>query len=157
VTVDVTPLLDGFCADGALTVPVGRPRPAARRAPARRRPLPGRGRGRRVAGARRSAIGAATERTARAHGATVYRELQGHGIGRTMHEPPGVPNVHVPRLRRELRDGLVLAVEPMLGLGGPELVVRDDGWTIATADGRWPPTWSTRSSWPPGRPLVLTA
>jgi methionyl aminopeptidase len=72
---------------------------------------------------------AATERTAKAAGATVY------GVGRTMHEPPSAPNVFAPHLRRPLNEGLVLAIEPMIGLGTPELVVRDDGWTIATADG----------------------
>ena len=66
---------------------------------------------------------------------TVYPDLVGHGVGRTMHEPPQVPNVFAPRLNRKLNEGLVLAIEPMIGLGRKELVLRDDGWTIATADG----------------------
>jgi methionyl aminopeptidase len=66
---------------------------------------------------------------------TVYPELCGHGVGRTMHEAPSVPNIDLPGLRGSLGDGLVLAIEPMIGLGRPELVVRDDGWTVATADG----------------------
>jgi methionyl aminopeptidase len=81
------------------------------------------------------AIGAATQHTARSFGATVYPQLVGHGVGRTMHEPPQVPNVFVPHLVQPLGEGLVLAVEPMLGLGSPELVLREDGWTVATADG----------------------
>jgi methionyl aminopeptidase len=135
VTLDVTPLLDGFCADAALTVSVGRPQPGARRLLRAADACLRAAVAATVAGQPLSAIGRATERTARRHGGTVYAELGGHGTGRTMHEPPRVPNVFVPHMRRRLDDGLVLAIEPMLGLGGEELVVREDGWTIATADG----------------------
>lgn len=156
VTVDVTPLLDGFCADAAVTVSVGRPRPAARqlmraadaclRAALRAA----------VAGAPLSAIGGATERTARRHGATVYTELHGHGVGRTMHEPPSIPNVFVPQLRRPLGDGLVLAIEPMVGLGDDRLVVRNDGWTVATADGSLSAHLEHTVVVRPAQPLVVT-
>lgn len=85
-----------------------------------------------MTGAPLNAIGLAAERTARRHGGTVHSKLCGHGVGRGMHEPP---NAHVPSLRQPLTAGLVLAVEPMFGFGGSDLVRRDDGWTIATADG----------------------
>jgi methionyl aminopeptidase len=52
-----------------------------------------------------------------------------------MHEPPSVANVYEPHVKERLHDGLVLAIEPMIGLGRPELVTLDDGWTIATVDG----------------------
>jgi methionyl aminopeptidase len=156
VTLDVTPLLDGFCADAAITVPVGRPRPDARRllraADACLRATVAAA----VPGAPLSAIGAACERTARTHGTAVFGELQGHGIGRTMHEPPGVPNVALAHLRRRLGDGLVLAVEPMVGLGGTELDLRDDGWTIATADGSLAAHAEHTIVVGAPRPLVLT-
>jgi len=135
VTLDVTPLLDGYCADAAITVPVGRASPAAARllhtanACLRSAVVAAR------LGAPMHAIGSAVQRAARMGGATVYPELVGHGVGRTMHEPPDVPNVFDPRRKRRLTEGLVLAIEPMLGLGHPDLVPRDDGWTIATADG----------------------
>lgn len=136
VTLDVTPVLDGFLADAAITVPVGgKARPEAARlllacdaclqaavsAAVHGQPLRG--------------IGARTQRTARQQNVTVFPELLGHGIGRKLHEPPSVPNVDWPHLVQPLGNGLVLAVEPMLGLGGPELETRADGWTIATADG----------------------
>lgn len=134
VTLDVTPVLDGYCADAAVTVPVGRPSPAARRllraADACLRAAVRAA----VRGAPLNAIGAATERAARHAGVAVYPELTGHGVGRAMHEPPTVPNVAIARLRRRLNEGLVLAVEPMVGLGNTGLVMRDDGWTIATVD-----------------------
>ncbi|WP_205695449.1 type I methionyl aminopeptidase [Conexibacter sp. SYSU D00693] len=135
VTLDVTPLLDGFCADAAMTVAVGRPRPAAvgllHAAEAVLRDAVAAA----VVGAPLSSIGRAVEQAARGRGLAVFPDLGGHGTGRTMHEPPDVPNVEVPRLRQPLDDGLVLAIEPMVGLGDEELVLRDDGWTIATADG----------------------
>jgi methionyl aminopeptidase len=134
VTLDVTPLLDGFCADAAITVPVGRARPEAVRLVATAKACLRAGVRAAATGRPLNAIGAATARTARAAGVTVYADLVGHGVGRTMHEPPQVPNVFNPRLRGPLSDGLVLAIEPMIGLGTPELYVRDDGWTIATAD-----------------------
>lgn len=135
VTLDVTPLLDGFCADAAVTVPVGKPSPAAAALLATAN--------RCLAGAVRAArsgdplrlIGRATEQAARAAGVTVYTQFGGHGVGRTMHEPPHVSNVEERHVRQRLHDGLVLAIEPMIGLGTRELVTRDDGWTIATADG----------------------
>lgn len=135
VTLDVTPQLDGYLADAAITVPVGKASPEAERllraadaclAAA-------------VRAARQDAplrrIGAATQRWAAEHEVTVFPELLGHGIGRKLHEPPSVPNVDWPHLRKPLNRGLVLAIEPMLGLGSEELETRDDGWTIATADG----------------------
>jgi methionyl aminopeptidase len=135
VTLDVTPLLDGFCADAAVTVPVGKasPEAAALLATADRCLANA------VLAARATdplrLIGRATERTAQAAGATVYADLLGHGVGRTMHEPPSVSNIYEPHVRQRMNEGLVLAIEPMIGLGSSELVVLDDGWTIVTADG----------------------
>ena len=157
VTLDVTPILDGFCADAAVTVPVGRPTPAARRLLRAAHACLREAVGAAVTGAPLNAIGAATERTARRHGGTVYRELHGHGVGRTMWEPPSVPNVHVRGLREPLHDGLVLAIEPILGLGGPALVTRDDGWTVATADGSLAAHVEHTVVVAPSAPLVLTA
>ena len=157
VTLDVTPLLDGFCADAALTVPVGRPRPAALRLLTAAQQVLRASLRSAVAGAPLHAIGRATERAARDRGLTVYGELTGHGVGRTMHEEPSVPNVFVPRLRRPLTDGLVLAIEPMVGLGTERLVLRDDGWTIATADGSLAAHLEHTVVVRPGAPEVLTA
>jgi methionyl aminopeptidase len=135
VTLDVTPLLDGFCADAAVTVAVGKARPEALRLIATAERCLAAAVKVAASGRPLHAIGAATQQTARSLGATVYPQLVGHGVGRTMHEPPQVPNVFVPHLVQPLGEGLVLAVEPMIGLGTSELVLRDDGWTVATADG----------------------
>ena len=135
VTLDVTPVLDGYCADAAVTVPVGRPSPAGRRLLRAAETCMRAAVRAAVTGAPLSAIGAAAERAARHAHVAVYPELTGHGIGRAMHEPPTVPNVAIAGLRRPLNEGLVLAIEPMVGLGDTDLVVREDGWTIAAADG----------------------
>lgn len=135
VTLDVTPLLDGFCADAAVTVPVGTPSPEAAALLAAADACIGSAVKAARAGDPLRLIGRATQRAARAAGVTIYPDLVGHGVGRTMHEPPQVSNVYEPHVKTKLHDGLVLAIEPMIGLGTSQLVVLDDGWTYATADG----------------------
>lgn len=134
VKLDVTPELDGFLADAAISVPVGAPSTAVRRLLRAADDCLRQALAAAVAGGPLRAIGAATERTARRHGASVFPELHGHGIGRQIHEEPTVPNVDAPWLDQRLDAGLVLAIEPMLTLGAPQLETRADGWTIATAD-----------------------
>jgi methionyl aminopeptidase len=75
------------------------------------------------------------EGCARQHGYAVVRDFVGHGIGRAMHEPPNVPNHGVPGLGVRLKPGMVLAIEPMLNAGGPDVRLLADGWTVVTADG----------------------
>jgi methionyl aminopeptidase len=69
-------------------------------------------------------------------GFTVVREYVGHGIGTAMHEEPQVPNYGPAGRGLKLKEGLVLAVEPMVNAGGPETEVLDDGWAVVTRDGR---------------------
>jgi methionyl aminopeptidase len=85
-------------------------------------------------GGRLSDIGAAIEAVAKAAGMGLVREYGGHGIGRAMHEDPFVQNWGAPGRGPNLRPGLVLALEPMLNLGGDETVLMPDGWTVVTAD-----------------------
>jgi methionyl aminopeptidase len=87
------------------------------------------------AGNRLSDIGHAVQQVAEGAGFSVVREYVGHGIGQSLHEDPQVPNYGEPGRGPELRPGLVLAVEPMVNLGGWETRVLDDQWTVVTADG----------------------
>jgi methionyl aminopeptidase len=87
------------------------------------------------AGTRVNEIGRAVEREVRRRGFTVIRELTGHGVGRTIHEPPTVPNHYVPWQRDILTDGLVLTIEPLICDGSGAAVEDGDGWTIRTRDG----------------------
>ncbi len=86
-------------------------------------------------GGRLSDIGCAIESTAAPAGLGIVREYGGHGIGRSMHEDPFVQNWGPPGRGPDLRPGLVLALEPMLTLGGDETRLLGDGWTVVTADG----------------------
>jgi methionyl aminopeptidase len=88
-----------------------------------------------VGGNRLGDIGHAVEQVVERAGCAVVRELVGHGIGTAMHESPDVPNHGRPGRGLRLRTGHVLAVEPMITAGRPEIVLLDDGWTVVTADG----------------------
>ena len=86
-------------------------------------------------GGRLSDIGAAVEQVARGAGFEVVREYVGHGIGRSLHEEPQIPNYGRPGRGPLLKPGLVVAVEPMVNEGGWETAVLPDGWTVVTEDG----------------------
>lgn len=88
-----------------------------------------------TAGARVNAIGRAVEREVRRCGFSVVRGLSGHGVGRTIHEPPDVPNYYDPLQRDVLTEGLVLTIEPMISAGSPHVFTDRDGWTVRTTDG----------------------
>jgi methionyl aminopeptidase len=125
----------GFYGDAAVTVPVGTvsaqatelmrtTREALEAGIKEARP------GRRI-GDVSAAIQAAAERCSFA----IVRDFVGHGIGRRLHEDPQVPNFGQPDRGIRLREGMVLAIEPMLTAGGPEVHVKEDGWTAVTSDG----------------------
>ncbi|MEA2229908.1 MAG: methionyl aminopeptidase [Solirubrobacteraceae bacterium] len=135
VTLDVTAELDGFYADAAVTLPVGTVAPRLRRLAGAAQAALRSGLWAARTGAPVNAIGAAVEAEARRRGCTVLGELTGHGIGRTIHEDPTVPNVYVAGLDAPLGEGAVITIEPILGLGGDALRVGGDGWTVLTADG----------------------
>jgi methionyl aminopeptidase len=110
-----------------------------------------------VAGAPVRAISEAVVREASARGVSVLHELGGHGIGRTIHEPPSVPNVPDPSDPARLHAGLVITIEPILGAGGTAIRAGSDGWTLRTADGALAAHVEHTIVVTPGRPLVLTA
>jgi len=109
------------------------------------------------AGAPVNAIGAAVQAEAERRGCAVLAELTGHGIGRSIHEEPSVPNVYVPELDAPLREGTVITIEPILGLGSSGVRAGDDGWTIFTADGAPSAHAEHTLVVSAGEPLVLTA
>ena len=89
-----------------------------------------------VEGHRLGDIGAAVEGIAEEHGFTVVREYVGHGIGTAMHEEPQVPNYGPAGRGLKLKEGMVLAIEPMVNAGSAQTQVLDDGWTVVTRDHR---------------------
>jgi len=110
-----------------------------------------------TAGRKVREIGRAVERTVRGEGFTVIRGLTGHGIGRTIHEPPAVPNHFDPWQEDVLTDGLVLTIEPIICAGRAALTQDDDGWTIRTRDGSLAAHHEHTLIVTRGRPVLLTA
>jgi methionyl aminopeptidase len=110
-------------------------------------------------GGRLSDIGAAVESVIRPHGYGLLEDYTGHGIGRSMHEPPYVPNI-APRGAGHgmaLDVGIVLAIEPMATLGAADVDTLPDDWTVVTADGRQASHWEHTVAITPDGPWVLTA
>jgi methionyl aminopeptidase len=82
-------------------------------------------------------VGAAVEDLVKPHGYGIVKDLVGHGVGHAVHEEPNVPNYREPRAPSvRLQEGMVLAIEPMVTLGGWKVAVKDDDWTIVTRDGK---------------------
>ncbi len=81
-------------------------------------------------------IGTAIEKYAKAHHLGVVRELVGHGVGKKLHEEPDVPNYNIKRKGPLLKEGMTIAIEPMLNLGTHRVFILDDGWTIVTGDNK---------------------
>jgi methionyl aminopeptidase len=109
------------------------------------------------AGNRTQDIGRAVEREVRRHGFHVVRELGGHGVGRTLHEEPSVPNYADPEARRTLTEGLVITIEPILVTGNGSVWLDRDGWTVRTADGSLSAHYEHTVVITKGEPLLLTA
>jgi methionyl aminopeptidase len=104
-----------------------------------------------------SAIGRAIESEVRRRGFSVIRDLAGHGIGRTIHEPPSVPNYFDARQKDVLTEGLVVAIEPIISSGSWRVVEDPDGWTIRTRDGSVAAHYEHTVVITRGRPILLTA
>ena len=109
------------------------------------------------AGTKVSEIGRAVEREVHRHGFSVVRGLAGHGVGRTIHEWPTVPNEYDPRQTDVLTEGLVLTIEPMISAGSPLPVQGADGWTIRTKDRSLSAHHEHTIVITGGEPVILTA
>ena len=135
VGIDVGVEKDGFFGDAAVTVAVGEVPDSTRRLLQVTREALHLGIAQARAGNRVGDISHAVQKHAELNGFSVVRTLVGHGIGREMHEEPQVPNYGPPARGPRLMAGQVLAIEPMVNVGGPEVVVQPDGWTVVTKDG----------------------
>ena len=135
VSLDVGAIVDGYYGDAAVTAAVGTVSPEAERLIEVTRLSLEMGIKQAKAGNRVGDISAAVQQFAEDQGYGVVREYVGHGIGRALHEEPSVPNVGDAGKGPLLRSGMVIAVEPMLNLGGWQTKALEDGWTVVTADG----------------------
>jgi methionyl aminopeptidase len=134
VSLDFGAVLDGWFGDAAVTAPVGRVSAEAARLAASTAEALARGVEAARPGGRLGDIGAAVQRHVEARGYGVVRDFVGHGIGRALHEPPQIPNFGLPGTGIRIRPGMVLAIEPMVTAGRPEVDILADGWTAVTAD-----------------------
>jgi len=135
VTIDVGVTLDGFIADSAYTFPVGEVEPEAQRLLEVGRDALIAGIVQARAGNRVGDISAAVQRLVEANGFAVVRSLVGHGVGRSYHEDPHIPNFGEPGRGPLLSEGMTIAIEPMITAGSAGVYVEDDEWTISTEDG----------------------
>jgi methionyl aminopeptidase len=135
LSIDVGVTKDGWVADAALTVPIGKipqatesllqtTEAALHAGVAQARP-----------GNHLGDISHAIQRTVEAEGLSIIRSLVGHGVGRDMHEDPQIPNFGEPGRGPELEPGMVLAIEPMVNLGGEDVRLGDDNWAVYSIDG----------------------
>ena len=127
-------IVKGFHGDSAFTVGVGDISDEAQRLIDATRESLKQGIAQATAGARIGDIGHAVQRYAEGQGYSVVRKYVGHGIGRSLHEDPQVPNYGRPKRGALLKKGMTIAIEPMLNIGTAETVQLDDGWTVVTAD-----------------------
>ena len=135
ISVDVGITLDGLVADSAYTFPVGDVEPEALRLleVGKQALLAGIDQAR--AGNRVGDISHAVQQVVEGAGFSVVRSLVGHGVGRSYHEEPQIPNFGEPGRGALLQSGLTLAIEPMITAGGPDVYLHDDEWSISTRDG----------------------
>ncbi len=135
VSLDVGVIYNGFIGDTARTVAVGGCDVLAQRLMDVTERALHEGIARAVAGKRVSDISRAVQDHVEGHGFSVVREFVGHGVGRSMHEEPQVPNFVDGKSSPKLRPGMTLAIEPMVNAGTPAVKILNDGWTVVTQDG----------------------
>jgi methionyl aminopeptidase len=135
ISVDIGVVKDGWVADAARTFPVGEVSPVAAKLLDVTRESLFRAAEQCIAGNRLGDVGQAVQSYVEENGFSVVRTLVGHGIGRSMHEDPQIPNYGPPGKRELLEEGMVLAVEPMTTAGRHQVRMGDDGWAIYSLDG----------------------
>jgi methionyl aminopeptidase len=157
VSFDAGVVLDGWYADAAVTLGVGNVDPEVQRLIDVTRESLMAGIAKAVAGNRLSDIGAAVQKVAEGAGFAVVRDLVGHGIGREPHEDPQVPNFGPAGRGTPLKEGMVLAIEPMVNAGGHRVHTLPDRWTVVTTDGRWSAHFEHTVAITGNGPRILTA
>ncbi len=157
LSVDVGVTYEGFVGDSAYTYKVGEVDGEAERLLEVCEAALWAGIEKARSGAHLSDVSHAIQTATEDAGFSVVRSLVGHGVGRDMHEDPQIPNFGDPGHGPVLAPGMTLAIEPMITVGGPEVVVRDDRWTIASRDGSLAAHFEHTVGVTDGEPRILTA
>ncbi len=156
LSVDVGVTLDGFVADSAYTFAIGEISTAAERLLEVCQAALAAGVDQCRPGNRLSDISHAIQTVTEEGGFSVVRALVGHGVGRSMHEDPQIPNFGLPGRGPELAPGMVFAIEPMINAGGPDIVVHDDEWSISSTDDSLSAHFEHTVAITEGGPRILT-
>lgn len=157
VKVDVAAMYRGYVGDTAASFGVGKLRPEIERLVEVTEQAMYRGIEQALAGQRLSNISHAIQKHVEANGLQVVREFVGHGVGRTMHEPPQVPHFGEPGHGPLLKPGMCLAIEPQVNEGGRGVEILQDGWTAVTLDGCWSAHFEHTVAITPDGPDILTS
>ncbi|MGI5835386.1 MAG: type I methionyl aminopeptidase [Chloroflexota bacterium] len=137
VKLDVAASLNGYFADSTKTYPVGEVKPEVARLLKATEESLYRGIEKARPGNRLSDISHAIQTHVEKNGFSIVRVFVGHGVGRSMHEAPQLPHFGPPHQGPLLRPGMVLAIEPQVNMGTPDVTILDDQWTAVTKDGKW--------------------
>ena len=156
VSVDCGVIYKGFIGDNARTVAVGGCGVAAQRLMDVTQQALYEGIAQAVSGNRVTDISQAIQNYVEGNGFSVVREFVGHGVGRTMHEEPQVPNYVDAKCNQKLRPGMTLAIEPMVNIGQPTVKILNDGWTVVTQDGSLSAHFEHTVLITEGEPEILT-
>jgi len=134
ISIDIGVTLDGWVADGASTIAVGQVDETTQKLLEVTKESLDLGAAQMVPGNRIGDIGHAVQSHVEAAGFSIIRTLVGHGVGQSMHEDPQVPNYGTPGRGPEIEEGMVIAIEPMVNVGGPHVYMDDDGWSVYSED-----------------------
>jgi len=156
LSIDCGVIIDGYYSDAAVTYAIGRPEPRIQKLLEVTKASLEAAIEQCKIGGRLFDIGATVQEICEAEGFGVVREFVGHGIGRSMHEDPQVPNFGTRGKGLRLKAGMVLAIEPMINAGAPEVKVLKDGWTAVTVDGSFSAHFEHTVAITKDGPLVLT-
>jgi methionyl aminopeptidase len=156
ISLDVGVIFNGFVGDNARTVAVGGCSVEAQRLMDVTEAALYEGIARAIPGNRVVHISRAIQNYVESNGCSIVREFVGHGVGRSMHEEPQVPNFDEGKSSPRLRPGMTLAIEPMVNLGGPDIKLLKDGWTVVTKDGQLSAHFEHTVLVTEGEPEILT-
>ncbi len=156
ISVDVGAIVEGFYGDAAKTFPVGKVKPEAERLIRVTEEALSKGIAEAVPENRLYDISSAVQRHVESNGYSVVREFVGHGIGRNMHEDPQIPNFGERGQGPRIKAGMIFAIEPMVNMGGSATMVKEDGWTAVTLDGRLSAHFEHTIAVMPEGPWILT-
>lgn len=156
LSIDCGVIIDGFYSDAAVTYAIGKPSEKTRKLLDVTQASLEAAIEQCQVGGRLGDISAAVQEMCEAEGFGVVRDFVGHGIGRSMHEDPQVPNFGPAGKGPRLKAGMVLAIEPMINAGGPDVRVLKDGWTAVTVDGSYSAHFEHTVAITHDGPLVLT-